>query len=200
MSRFKKMRLVNENDKNIKEDIQNIIKYETPMHLQNMSDLDQEIDSILKRKIDSNTKAKLYSEILRKFLLFKKIHNKQTKFNQMKSNQNNYNYETNIETGSFGDLELESKSKRNKRDINENKSEKRDSVQKFNKKSIQNNNNPNITTKSYEAKRKIKLNKKQLVKSPKGKAGVMKAVAENILLPLIQSKVQSKNVNPWISY
>ena len=200
MSRFKKMRLVNDNDKNMKEDIQNIIKYETPIHLQNMSDLDQEIDSILKSKIDLNTKAKLYSEILRKFLLFKKIHDKKTKFNQMKSNQNNYNYETNIETGSFGDLELESKSKRTKRDISENKFKKPDSVQKINKKSIQNNNNSNINTKSFEAKRKIKLNKKQLVKSPKGKSGVIKAVAENILLPLIQSKVQSKNVNPWISY
>ena len=78
MSNFKKMRIVN-NDEKIESfrndfDISNINRHRTPTNLRRINDLDQEIDEILNSSIDESRKAKLYSQALRKYLTFKELY------------------------------------------------------------------------------------------------------------------------------
>src|SRR5260370_12531995 len=70
MSQFNKMRLISgiSDPTNNK---QKIMSYSTPSSVQRMSDLDSEINSILNSSIDEREKARLYSQALRKFLIFK---------------------------------------------------------------------------------------------------------------------------------
>ena len=71
MSSFKKMRLISDKkgNKDIRNEAENIFQYETSSNLKKMSDLDNEISSILKSNIDEYSKSKLYSEALRKFFI-----------------------------------------------------------------------------------------------------------------------------------
>ena len=68
MSSFKRMRLVDENEFRNSQ----MNRFQTPVEVQQMSKLDSEIQEILSQDIDERTKAKLYSEILRKFLSYKR--------------------------------------------------------------------------------------------------------------------------------
>jgi len=73
------MRLVND-DEDINEkqnELLNISKYQSPLNLQRMSDLDKEINKILNSNINERIKAKLYAETLRQFLIYKNIDNKE---------------------------------------------------------------------------------------------------------------------------
>ena len=74
MSSFKKMKLVNaddNNESNNQQDIFNIIKQQAPVTIKRAVDLDKEIKTILSNDVDDDTKAKLYSNALRRFLTFK---------------------------------------------------------------------------------------------------------------------------------
>lgn len=75
MSNFKKMRLVNEGQN--KSDIFKIAQHDIPVNLKRVSDLDTEINTILSSDIDEENKAKLYSQTLRKYLTFKRLHQDQ---------------------------------------------------------------------------------------------------------------------------
>ena len=74
MSLFKKMKLVPDvqSNKN-KNDLKSVIDYETSTNIRKMNDLDDEMKKILNSDLDEYTKSKLYSESLRKFILFKKL-------------------------------------------------------------------------------------------------------------------------------
>jgi hypothetical protein len=77
MSSFKKMKLIenedSEKDKTT-EDILNAIRLTTPVNLKQISDLDLEIKKILDKKLDDYQKAKLFSQVLRRYLTFKRKH------------------------------------------------------------------------------------------------------------------------------
>ena len=89
MSKFRRMKLIPENEiKNdaTKKELFNVIRYETPGTLRQMSDLDEDIKKILNSKLDENSKAKLYSQSLRRFLAFKKLHDSESKTTTGNSN------------------------------------------------------------------------------------------------------------------
>src|SRR5882757_11563646 len=71
MSKFKKMRLVpfdDESQINIESNLKDIV---IPTPIKQMSELDNEIQSILNSDLNENTKSKLYSDSLRKFNIIK---------------------------------------------------------------------------------------------------------------------------------
>lgn len=70
MTSFRKMRLVNDNVF----DPTRVMKHETAPSVSRMSDLDLNIESILNQNVDADSKAKLYSQTLRRFLTYKKQH------------------------------------------------------------------------------------------------------------------------------
>ena len=72
MSSFKKMKLVPDTSSN-KNELKNIVRYETPTNLRQMSVLDEEMQKILNSDLDEHSKSKLYTESLRKFLTFKQL-------------------------------------------------------------------------------------------------------------------------------
>ncbi len=76
MSNFKRMRLINEDEiiHDKKDDIFGPSKHETSPHILRMSDLDDQINDILKSNLNEENKAKLYSQALRKFLTYKRLH------------------------------------------------------------------------------------------------------------------------------
>ena len=78
MSAFKRMKLVSDEknaDSNRRiDELSKLMKYQIPINLQRMSDLDSNINEILSRNIDQETKAKLYTQALRRFLTFKQQH------------------------------------------------------------------------------------------------------------------------------
>ena len=57
-----------------KNELKNIVEYETPVNQSQMSDLDDEMKQILDSDLDEYSKSKLYSETLRKFLTYKQLH------------------------------------------------------------------------------------------------------------------------------
>ena len=75
------MKLVPESDlKNEQtKELLNVARYETTPSLKQMSDLDEDISKILKSKLDEDSKAKLYSQSLRRFLTFKRQHTSESK-------------------------------------------------------------------------------------------------------------------------
>ncbi len=76
MSNFKRMRLINEDEiiPHKKDEIYGFAKHETSPHILRMSDLDDQINDILKSNLNEENKAKLYSQALRKFLTYKRLH------------------------------------------------------------------------------------------------------------------------------
>ncbi len=81
MSNFKKMRLVTDDISlpiEHETNVSNIEKHQIPVTLSRLSDLDSEINQILHSKVDDVSKAKLYSQALRRFLIFKKLHKEET--------------------------------------------------------------------------------------------------------------------------
>ena len=76
------MKLVPENDiinDKTKKELFNVIRYDTPPNQSQMSDLDEDIKKILNSKLDENSKSKLYSQSLRRFLAFKRLHDSESK-------------------------------------------------------------------------------------------------------------------------
>ena len=71
MNSLKKMRLTSENPPQ-ESFISKVYKHQTPINVTRMSELDQEIDTLLNQDIDENLKAKLYADSLRRFLTVKK--------------------------------------------------------------------------------------------------------------------------------
>jgi len=71
MSNFKKMRLVEDNQPNNRDLFS---QFTTSPTVQRLSELDIEIRDILNREINEREKAKLYSQTLRKFLIYKQKH------------------------------------------------------------------------------------------------------------------------------
>ena len=72
MSSFKRMRLVDESTSGDGENLSKIAKYEIQPELHRMNDLDLEMKNILSQNIDEVSKAKLYSQTLRKFMNYKR--------------------------------------------------------------------------------------------------------------------------------
>src|SRR5882757_9092390 len=75
MSKFKKMRLVpfdEEPQSNLETNLKNIVTFETPAQIKQMSELDNQIESILNSNLDVDSKSKLYSDSLRKFMNIKR--------------------------------------------------------------------------------------------------------------------------------
>jgi hypothetical protein len=70
------MKLVSSDDstKQDADEFYKLYKHSSPTKLKRMTDLDIEINNILSTPIDSETKSKLYSQALRKFLSYKKQH------------------------------------------------------------------------------------------------------------------------------
>ena len=88
MSNFKRMKLVPENDiinDKTQKELLNVIRYDTPGNQRQMSDLDEDIKKILNSKLDENSKSKLYSQSLRRFLAFKRLHERESKTSTAKS-------------------------------------------------------------------------------------------------------------------
>src|SRR5437868_10294351 len=83
MSSFKRMKLVNDNYSSNYDDLSKILKYDTPTSLHRMSDLDSDMINILNRDIEEETKAKLYSQALRRFLTFKQQHHEDSSVKQI---------------------------------------------------------------------------------------------------------------------
>src|SRR5882757_10000265 len=78
MSKLKKMRLVpfdEEPQTNLETNLKNIVTFETPTSIKQMSELDNQIQSILNSNLDVNSKSKLYSDSLRKFMNIKRKYN-----------------------------------------------------------------------------------------------------------------------------
>src|SRR5260370_24974714 len=71
MSTFKKMRLVEDNQ-SINKDL--FSQFKTTPNIKRLGTLDQEINNILNSDISEREKAKLYSQTLRKFLIYKQKH------------------------------------------------------------------------------------------------------------------------------
>ena len=71
MSNFKKMRLVEDNQ-SINKDL--FSQFKTTPNIKRLGTLDQEINNILNSDISEREKAKLYSQTLRKFLIYKQKH------------------------------------------------------------------------------------------------------------------------------
>jgi len=82
MSNFKKMRLVEDNQPNNRDLFS---QFTTSPTVQRLSELDIEIRDILNREINEREKAKLYSQTLRKFLTYKRIHKEQQILDQTKN-------------------------------------------------------------------------------------------------------------------
>ena len=85
MNKFKKMRLIPYEDSRIEPEIdtnniKSYVNFETPPSVKQMHDLDNDMEAILKSNLDVDTKSKLYSNTLRKFL------NTKQKFIQSESN------------------------------------------------------------------------------------------------------------------
>jgi hypothetical protein len=76
------MKLVSsdDTDKRNSDEFYKLYKHSSPTKLKRMTDLDTEINDILATPIDLETKAKLYSQALRKFLSYKKQHLEDTVF------------------------------------------------------------------------------------------------------------------------
>jgi hypothetical protein len=76
------MKLVtpDDNTKKDSEEFYKLYKHSSPTKLKRMTDLDIEINNILSTPIDLETKSKLYSQALRKFLSYKKQHLEDTVF------------------------------------------------------------------------------------------------------------------------
>ena len=72
MSTFKRMKMVPVDPKS--DEITKLYKASAPIKLRRMIDLDTEMNEILNENIDTEAKAKLYSQALRKFLAYKKQH------------------------------------------------------------------------------------------------------------------------------
>ena len=72
MNSLKKMKLTSESSPH-ESLISKVYKHQTPINVTRMSELDQEIDTVLNQDIDENLKAKLYADSLRRFLTFKKL-------------------------------------------------------------------------------------------------------------------------------
>ena len=84
MSLFKKMKLVPDvQSNNNKNDLKYVTRYEPPSNIQQMSDLDDEMKKILNSDLDEYTKAKLYSESLRKFIFYKKLNSQKDSKNKI---------------------------------------------------------------------------------------------------------------------
>lgn len=74
MSTFAKMRIVPDSKTNNQnKDIVNIIRQQIPSQMKILSELDFEMSDILNSNLDDLTKAKLYSQNLRKYLTHKDI-------------------------------------------------------------------------------------------------------------------------------
>ena len=85
MSKFKKMKLVpfdEEPQSKLESNLENIVTFETSTPVKQLSDLDNEIGSILNSKLDLDTKSKLYSDSLRKFLNVKRKYTQSDKKNK----------------------------------------------------------------------------------------------------------------------
>lgn len=67
---FRKMKLVNDDQST---SLSNIYKHDIPVNTSRLSDLDQDVKSILDQNMSDSLKAKLYSQTLRRFLTFKKL-------------------------------------------------------------------------------------------------------------------------------
>ena len=78
---FRKMKLVSEDPSSI---YSNIYKHDTSVNISRLSDLDQDIKTILNQDIDESSKAKLYSQTLRRFLTFKKLKQEEDLSDQFK--------------------------------------------------------------------------------------------------------------------
>jgi len=88
MSNFKRMKLVPDNiDSPLQTHSTNILKHQIPVSLSRLNDLDSEINDILISTVDENLKAKLYSQALRRFLTFKKLHKEETEIARQKEIQ-----------------------------------------------------------------------------------------------------------------
>ena len=72
MTTFRRMKLINEAGNN-PVDFANIVKHQTNPIIHRMSDLDNDIDTILNQDLDDELKAKLYSQTLRRFMSMKNI-------------------------------------------------------------------------------------------------------------------------------
>ena len=191
---FKRMRLVNDDDDiNEKQDkLYNIAKYQSPLKLQRMSDLDKEIDRILNSNINERVKAKLYAETLRQFLIYKNIDDKEVepvcvpKFDQIipKKTYKKQNNETSFEE--LKDLldeiniRLKQTEKRNISDSeNENlRSRKKQKPTPFTRKTITLNDSD-----FEENSNKSKIHKKipKLIKTPKKTQSVKRKIYQNLL-------------------
>ena len=69
------MRLVpfdEEPQSNLETNLKNIVTFETPTPIKQMSELDNQIQSILNSNLDVDSKSKLYSDLLRKFMNIKR--------------------------------------------------------------------------------------------------------------------------------
>src|SRR6266700_4075854 len=91
MSGFKKMRIVRDDlylpTDNQTNNIANFEKHQISVPLSRLSDLDLEINQILSSNIDEENKAKLYSQALRKYLVFKKLHKEESEIARQKDIQ-----------------------------------------------------------------------------------------------------------------
>ena len=74
---FKKMRLVSDDNEIMPTTTKNQVdfaKYQIPVQLRRISDLDSEINQIINSPINERQKSKLYAQALRKYLIHKKLH------------------------------------------------------------------------------------------------------------------------------
>ena len=72
MTTFRRMKLMNEAGNN-SVDFANIMKHQTNPIIHRMSDLDNDIETILNQDLNDELKAKLYSQTLRRFMTMKNI-------------------------------------------------------------------------------------------------------------------------------
>ena len=72
MTSFRRMKLINEAGNN-QFDLANIVKHETNPITQRLSDLDNDIETILKQNLNDELKAKLYAQTLRRYTSLKSI-------------------------------------------------------------------------------------------------------------------------------
>jgi len=78
------MRLINDDESSKQQNIFDADRFETHPNVQRLNELDFEINNILNSDIDEINKAKLYSQTLRKFLTYKRLHQEQKLIDQNK--------------------------------------------------------------------------------------------------------------------
>ena len=175
MNKFKKMRLIPYEDPNIKTEIdtnniKSYVNFETPSSVKQMNDLDNEMEAILKSNLDVDTKSKLYSNALRKFL------NTKQKFIQSDSkNKTPICVDISSSDQSTSINEKSQKSKRTNK-----------KVKKSNKSII----------KSSESNKKSNQNKKKNKKKP---SKINNFLKPSILKQFIE-KIVSENGPTWTEY